>query len=1083
MVIKYFLLFIPFLLLFACNNQGPLFITANPTNTGIDFKNSLAESNDFNILDYLYFYNGGGVAIGDINNDGLPDIYLSGNQVKNKLYLNLGNLKFKDITEIAGVSGNSDWNTGAVMGDVNGDGWLDIYVCAVVGLKGLGGHNELFINNGDNTFTESSSNYGLDHQSFCSTAAFLDFDLDGDLDMFILNHAIHTQESFEPPSRARQARSYETGDKLMRNDGDKFTDISEEAGIYGGVNGYGLGISIADFNQDGLPDIYVGNDFHEDDYYYLNNGDGTFTESLKKYFGHTSRFSMGNDAADINHDGMPDIMSLDMLSEDEKVLKRSEDDDDVNTMRLKYLYGYNYQFSRNMLQINQGSGNVFEETALMSGVAATDWSWSILFADYDQDGKQDIFISNGIPKRPNDLDYIKFVSNERIKGKIGATKLVDQQALDLMPSGAAHNYIFKGRGNLSFEDKSNEWIPNKLTYSTATAMGDLDNDGDLDLVINNINKEASLLINQTNDKAGYLKLKFNDTSPNTKGIGTKVFSYHKGHLQYEELYAVRGFQSSSEPIIHFGYKDTKKVDSLRIIWPDNTTQILKDIPTNQTLTLSPGETKKFNYKKLALKKYNLFEPVQNRLGIHFQHVEDRYTDFDRQRIMPYQVSDRGPATAIGDLNNDGKPDIFFGGSKYIPSQIYLQSDSSFVRVHIPAIEKDSIKEDVVASIEDFNKDGKNDLLIGSGGADFYNKMKPLLDSYYIQTDSTFINGVLPDYFENASVIVSADYDNDGDLDVFIGSSSVSNDFGNIPNSYLLNNENGKFSIVDNPELQKSGMITDAVWSDYNNDGDVDLIVVGEWMSPTFFKNNAGRLEKDNPLNAEINGLWQCIVPFDIDGDGDIDYVLGNWGLNSKFKASEKYPLKMYYGDFDKNGSTETIVAIAKEGNYYTLEGFDELSSQMVHLKKKFTKYKDFAGKTVEEIFGENALSSSKVLKVNNLESGYLKNENGNYSFHAFSNELQVAPIKAMIVYDFDGDGRKDVLAAGNYFGLKPFQGRLDSFSGALIKSDTVILPGNKIGLDLANKSARNLNIISMNGNNYLLVTLNNEKAQVYKLIN
>ena len=1080
MVIKHFLQFIAFSFLFSCYNQGSLFVTEKSTDTGIDFQNSLTESNDFNILDYLYFYNGGGVAIGDINNDGLPDIYLSGNQVKNKLYLNLGNLKFEDITEKAGVSGNSDWNTGAVMGDINGDGLLDIYVSAVVGLKGLGGHNELFINNGDNTFTESSASYGLDHQSFCSTAAFLDFDLDGDLDMFILNHAIHTQESFAPIS-ARLKRSDETGDKLMRNEGGIFTDISEQAGIYGGVNGYGLGVSIADFNQDGLPDIYVGNDFHEDDYYYLNNGDGTFNESLKKYFGHTSRFSMGNDVADINHDGMLDIMSLDMLPEDEKVLKRSEDEDDVNTMRAKAKFGYNFQFSRNMLQVNQGSSNVFQETALMSGVGATDWSWSVLFADYDQDGEQDIFISNGIPKRPNDLDYIKFVSNEQIKGKIGATKLVDQQALNLMPSGAVRNYVFKGDGKLSFEDKSNNWIPNELTYSTATAIGDLDNDGDLDLVINNINNVASLYINQTDNDASYLKLEFNYTSPNTNGIGTKVFSYHNGQLQYQELYAVRGFQSSSEPIVHFGYGDIEKIDSLRIIWPNNTTQVIKDVPLNQTLTISPGVTTEFDFNKPVSTKQRLFEPVESRLGINFRHVEDRYTDFDRQRIMPYQVSDLGPATTIGDLNNDGKSDVFFGGSKYIPSQVYIQSDSSFIRTRIPSIEKDSIKEDVVASIEDFDKDGRNDLLIGSGGADFYNKMKPLLDSYYIQSDSTFENGVLPDYYENASVIISEDYDNDGDLDVFVGSSSVSNDFGKIPNSYLLNNENGKFSIVDNPDLEKAGMITNAVWSDYNNDGEIDLIVVGEWMSPTFFRNNSGRLEKDSPLNTEVYGLWQCVVPFDIDGDGDVDYVLGNWGLNSKFNASEKYPMKMYYDDFDKNGSTETIVAIEKGGDYYTLEGFDELSSQMVDLKKKFTQYKDFAGKTVEEIFGKKAVASSEVLEVNNLNSGYLKNENGIFSFHEFPKKMQVAPIKAMIVYDFDGDGNDELLAAGNYFGVKPFQGRFDAFSGAFIRSEKEIQYGSQIGLQLSNLSVRDLNIITFNKSDYLLVTVNNQKAQVYKI--
>lgn len=1070
-----------FLSLIACNNKKLLFESSPPLKTGINFQNTLTESDDFNILDYLYFYNGGGVAIGDINNDGLPDIYFSGNQVKNKLYLNKGNLTFEDITKKAGVEGNSDWNTGAVMGDVNGDGWLDIYVCAVVGIRGLKGHNELFINNGDNTFTESAKKYGLDYDTYSSTAVFLDYDLDGDLDIFLLNHAIHTQQSFGP-ANLRLKRSYDAGDKLLRNDGGTFTDISEEAGIYGGITGYGLGVAVADFNQDGYPDIYVGNDFHEDDYYYMNNGDGTFTESLKKYFGHTTRFSMGNDVADINHDGLPDIISLDMLPKEEKVLKSSDGDEDFNILRLRTLqYGYHYQFSRNMLQINQGDG-MFSETALMSGVAATDWSWSALFADYDQDGEQDLFIANGILKRPNDLDYIKFVSSEQVKVKIDATKLVDQKALDLMPSGAVKNFIFKGSGNLYFEDKSNDWIPNELTFSTAIALGDLDNDGDLDLVINNVNASASLYINQTDEKAGYLKLKFNYTSPNTYGIGTKVFSYHNGKLQYKELYTVRGFQSSSEPILHFGYGNVKIIDSLRIIWPDNTSQIITDISVNQFLTISPDNTNPFNYKVLKSHKKLLFKLLKNRLGIDFEHKEDRYVDFDRQKLIPYRVSDRGPATALGDINNDGKIDIFFGSSKFMPSQIYLQLDSTFERIRIPEIEKDSIKEDVVAIIANFTNDSKSDIVVGSGGADFYNQMKPLLDSYYIGSDSTFRDGSLPEYFENASIIVAEDYDKDGDLDLFVGGLSVSNDFGKIPNSYLLNNENGKFSIVENLGLQKSGMVTDAVWSDYNDDGEIDLIVVGEWMSPKFFKNQGGILTEDNVLNKQINGLWQAIIPFDIDGDGDTDYVLGNWGQNSKFKASESYPMKMYYSDFDNNGSTETIITIEKEGKYYTLEGFDELSEQLVGLKKKFTSYNDFSGKTVNEIFDYKTLKAANLLEVNNLNSGYLKNENGIFHFYKFPQSLQVAPIMALVVYDFDGDGKEDVLAGGNYFGVKPFQGRFDAFSGAVIRNETDILLGYKIGLELTNKSIRHLNIISLHKNDYLLVTINNDEAQVYKLI-
>ena len=1059
--------------------EGTLFRNPDSEETGITFSNDLSPTEDLNILDYLYFYNGGGVAVGDINNDSLPDIFFSGNQVKNKLYLNKGDLKFEDITEKAGVAGSSDWNTGAIMGDVNGDGLLDIYVCAVVGLKGLDGHNELFINNGDGSFTESAAQYGLDFDSYSSNAAFLDFDLDGDLDIYLLNHAVHTQESFGK-AELRLKRNFQTGDKLLRNDGSSFTDISEEAGIYGGVNGYGLGLAIADFNQDGWPDIYVGNDFHEDDYYYLNNGDGTFTESLKAYFGHTTRFSMGNDVSDINHDGWPDILSLDMLPEDEEVLKSSQGDFDIQILDLQTReYGYHYQFSRNMLHLNTIDG--YSEIGLQSGIAATDWSWSSLFADFDQDGEQDIFISNGIPKRPNDMDYINYVSSEQIKNKINHTKLVDQEALALMPSGKTHNYAFRGSNDLSFIDESGNWMVKDTLVSGATALGDLDNDGDMDLVVNNINSKASIYLNKTDAKANYLKLGFQFSDQNKVGIGTKVFSYHKGHLQYKELYNIRGFQSSSEPIIHFGYDKLEKVDSLRIVWPNNTYQTLTDVPVNQTLTIKPENPKPFDYTSLRPKSSHLFDKVNDNLGLDFVHIEDNYTDFNRQKLMPYQVSDRGPALAIGDLNGDDKTDFFFGGSKHIPARTFIQKDSLFSEIQIPSLRKDSINEDVAAVIEDFNSDGQNDLFIGTGGADFFYEAKPLLDRFYVGRDSAFIDVDLPRYFENASVVRPEDYDNDGDLDIFIGNQMITSDFGKNPTSYLLRNDKGNFTSIKSVDLASVGMVTDAVWNDFNGDGLKDLIIVGEWMSPTFFENTNGKLVKVNPLKKKINGLWQTIIPFDIDGDNDTDYLLGNWGTNSKFMASAEFPMKMYYSDFDSNGQTETIVVTQKNGKYYPLENFDELSSQLVSLKKKFTTYKGFAGKTVEEIFEGDVLKKARILEINTLSSGYLKNENGSFSFVPFEKELQVAPIMTFAKHDFDKNGKEEVLAAGNYFGVKPFHGRFGSFAGALIKNENDVILSSEIGLDLTHKSVRHLTVFSLNDQQYLLVTINNDKAEVYKI--
>ncbi|NDV41716.1 VCBS repeat-containing protein [Flagellimonas sediminis] len=1066
------------LLFVSCKKEGSLFENPKPKDTGIEFTNTLTSSDNLSILDYLYFYNGGGVSIGDINNDGLPDIFFTGNQVKNKLYLNKGNLKFEDISTAAGIEGNSTWNTGTTMADVNGDGLLDIYVCAVVGINGFNGFNELYINNGDNTFTESAAKYGLDFDSYSSNATFFDYDLDGDLDLYLLNHAVHTQNSFGRFD-LRYERRYETGDKLMRNDDGKFVDVSEQAGIYGGINGYGLGLAIADFNQDGYPDIYVGNDFHEDDYYYLNNGDGTFTESLRKYFGHTSRFSMGNDVADINNDGRPDFMSLDMLPEDEVALKSSEGDDNIQTQKMRIdRFGYHYQFTRNMLFVNQPDGN-FMETALMSGIAATDWSWSALFADYDLDGLQDVFISNGIPKRPNDLDFINFASNDQIQQKLDNTKLVDEKALDLMPSGSVHNYVFRGNEDLNFKDMSGNWITKDTLISGATAMADLDGDGDMDLVTNNINQPASLYINKANNKGSYLELKFKFSGKNTLGIGTKVFSYQNGGLQFKELFPTRGFQASSEPLIHFGYGNIQKIDSIKIIWPNRTYQVMKNVVVNQILTVAPENAKPFDYNTLHKAKKQRFTPIANNLGLDFTHVEDNYTDFNREKLIPYQVSDRGPAVAIGDLNQDGKEDVYFGGSKFEPSRIYVQQDSMFVQQNYPVIQKDSVKENISATIADFNKDGKNDLFVTAGGGDFFGKSDALLDNVFVQQDSTFVSLALPQFYQNSSVVRPFDFDNDGDLDVFVGGYTITGKFGAPAISYILENVKGSFQIFKGFEAHSQGMVTDALWSDFDKDGQTDLILIGEWMSPKFLKNNKGQFSLVNEMNQK--GLWQTIEAFDIDQDGDMDYLLGNWGMNTKFKASKEYPMKLYFNDFDGNGQTETVTAMEKDGKYYPLETLDGLASQLVFLKKKYNSYKAFAGKTMEDLFGNDVLKNSTLLEVNTLQSGYLRNDNGTFVFVPFKNDLQVAPIMAFLVDDFDGDGKQEALVGGNYFGVKPYHGRLDSFPGALIKDEKEVVLGNVLGLDLTKKSVRHLKTIALNGQKYLLAVFNNDKAQVYKI--
>ena len=1070
-------LFLGVIVLSACKNNDTLFEILPPSESGISFENTLTENNELNILDYLYFYNGGGVAMGDINNDGFPDLFFSANQKTNKLYLNKGYLKFEDISDQAGVAGISTWNTGAIMGDVNGDGWLDIYVTAVTGINGFTGHNELFINNGDGTFTESSSAFGLDFKAYGTTAAFLDFDLDGDLDLYLLNHAIHTEESFGKVN-LRNKRDPKTGDRLLRNDGNSFTDISETAGIYGGINGYGLGLAVSDFNGDGYPDIYVGNDFHEDDYYYINNGNGTFTESLKTYFGHTSRFSMGNDVADINHDGKPDLISLDMAPEDETVLKSSEGDDTYQTLKMRTeQFGYHYQYTRNMLFLNQGDAP-YTETALLSGVSATDWSWSALFGDYDQDGHQDLFISNGIPRRPNDLDFIRFVSSEEIQKKMKDSRLIDQQALEMMPSGAVNNYIFKGNGSGAFLDKSIPWIPELPSISGATAIGDLDGDGDLDIVTNNINVPAGVYINQTNERANYLKVALSYKDKNPFGIGTKVYAYSKGNLQYKELFPNRGWQASSDPTLHFGFANSSEVDSVIVVWPDKTFQKLQKVKTNQQITISPQNVLPYSYEVKPKKK--LFRKTEDNLGISYTHKEDNHTDFNYQKLIPYEVSDRGPAVAVGDLDGDGNEDIFLGGAQNQKAEIYLQRENSFELTDYPGISKDSVHEDVSAVIADFDQDRRNDLLLSYGISQIGLKNRPI-NTQLIQFKSDSLVKYPTYGYQNVAVNRPFDLNkkNPG-LEYFAGGSYYPLDFGRIPESSIQSLPFEQKTQIDEI-LKLGGMVTDAVWDDFNGDGQTDLIVVGEWMSPKFFENNNGELNEVTVLNNELTGLWQAIIPFDIDQDGDTDYLLGNWGLNTKFKASRETPMKMYYGDFDDNGLNETLLAIEKEGKYYPLLGLNELAEQLVFLRKKFPNYSDFAGKTIEEVLGPDLLARATLIEINTLTSGFLRNNENTFIFEVFPNELQTAPIRAFLKYDFNGDGKETILAGGNYFGVIPFHGRFDSFPGAMISAEEDITLGNQLGLAMDHKSVRHLDIINLNNQPYLLIVYNNDKAEIYHI--
>lgn len=1072
----FFCAFLAGLLVSSCSNGDQLFELRKASKSGVDFRNDLLPDQDISILDYLYYYNGGGVAIGDINNDSLPDLFFTANQGPNQLYLNKGKLQFENISTAAGIEGKSSWNSGSVMADVNGDGWLDIYVCAVVGIQGFRGHNELFINQQDGTFKEEAARYGLDHDSYSSSAAFFDFDLDGDLDLYLLNHAVHTQESFGRVS-LREERIYETGDKLLRNDNGKFVDISEEAGIYGGVNAYGLGLTVSDFNKDGYPDIYVGNDFHEDDYFYLNNGDGTFTESLKTFFGHTSRFSMGNDAADLNFDGRPDLISLDMLPEDEYALKSTEGDDNIQTQKMRIeQYGYHYQFTRNMLFVNQEKGG-FLETALSSGVAATDWSWSALFADYNLDGRQDLFVSNGIPQRPNDLDFIRFVSNDQIKNKIDNTRIVDQEALELMPNGFADNYIFEGQENVQFADRSDRWLPKGAKVSNSAAWGDLDGDGDLDLVTNNLNEPASLYINTGKKKGNFLTVQLQGKGKNTQGIGAQVTAYAQGKAHYRELFPNRGFQSSSEPKVFFGLGEIEKIDSLTIRWPQGDLQRLGEQKANRHLKVAFAPQSK-EVKNTTNREAQLFQKVDGRLGVTFDHKEDNYSHFNREKLIPYSLSDRGPAVVEIDLNGDGQKDLLFGGSKYFPPQLYLQSDSTYYSAEVPgAMASDSIQEWVSLVAEDFDKNGKVDIIAGTGGADFFGKAPALKDAYYSLKDTTYTRAELAEYFSNTAVLLSLDVDDDGDLDLWVGNQAATGKFGLPTESYLLLNTNGRFEIAQ--RFTYDGMPTAALLLGQDRNSNHVILVVGEWMSLKKYRWDGSQL-KEEKIDAP-KGLWQSVAALDYDQDGDLDYLLGNWGSNTKFNASEKKPLKLFTADFDENGQSEAITAVAKEGGYYPIAGLDDLGSQMVSLRKKFTSYSAFAGKPMGEILGKEALENATVWEVEELRSGVLQNNNGQFEFVPFAWPMQLSPIMDILVKDFDGDGTKEALLGGNYFGLKPYQGRFDSFPGALWSSPGDYALGAALGLDWQQKSLRHLRVINHNKQDYLLAVFNDAPVEVYKI--
>lgn len=1086
-------------LLFSCSKtEDTLFESLPSSVTGIDFVNRSLERKDFNIFNYRNFYNGGGVAIGDINNDGLSDIFVTSNFEDNKLYLNKGKMAFEDITVKAGITGKKFWSTGATFADVNGDGLMDIYVCNSGSRDQRG--NQLYINqgikNGIPSYKEQAKEAGLEDGGFSTHAAFFDYDRDGDLDMYLLNN------SFTPIDKLgyvnlRNERDKLGGDKLFRNDSPtateiKFTDVSEEAGIYGSLIGFGLGITIGDVNNDNWPDIYISNDFYERDYLYINQKNGTFKEDLENQMPHTSLSSMGADIADINNDGNLDIFVTDMLPGDDRRLKTTSVFEGYNLVDLKLKQGFWHQYMRNNLHLNNGDGS-FSEIGQLAGVHATDWSWGALIFDMDNDGLKDLFVANGIAKDLTDQDFVEFLGDrntmqQMLDGKIFNAK----EFIDKISSVPIPNYAYKNEGNLKFTNNAKSWGLEGPGFSNGSAYGDLDNDGDLDLVVNNVNAPLSVFKNKTNEKTKnhFLTLKLKGTGKNLNGIGAKITVYQQGTSIVLQQMPNRGFQSSSDHQMVFGLGEKATIDSVKIIWPDDKMQVLKNQKADQTLTLDYKNANQL-FKETTPVKTPIFSDISaNTLA--YMHLESSFQDYDRDVLLKQKYSTQGPAMAVGDVNGDGLDDLYLGGAAGQAKQLFIQQkNGKFAESKQIDFGMDLTTENTDAIFFDADKDNDLDLFIVTGSNEFPENAPELHDLLYINDGKgNFKRDVrFPSIFENGSCVAAADFDKDGDQDLFVGSRMISGKYGiNPASNFYINDGTGEFKNQSKrfmAEINELGMVTDAEWSDIDKDGFMDLIVTQDWGQIVIFKNERGRKMTLSSKIKDSEGLWNCIKPADIDGDGDTDFIAGNIGDNTKLKVSPENPALLHVKDFDSNGTVEQIIScLTEDGKTYPMVLKGELQRALPMIKRKYVKYTDYANQSITDMFTPEQMKDCVEKKITTTKTVFLINDGkGNLEMKALPIEAQYSRVAAIETGDFDKDGILDILLAGNFYDVLPEWGRFDANYGLFLKGkgkgNFEIKKSSDSGFKTIGQVRKMYKLRASANQEVVVLAKNNDKAQVF----